>query len=222
MHPGFVGLLEQQRAELKASLAETDRRLKTAHGAQQRAEQARVRAWEPPPHVRRTALIVYVLADYATEPAAQFLSRQGRMRGWPDKTAEGLAALVENLFEQAHVDDASGLVALTDAENSSDPSAFEAAAPYLEEWRLFAWSRRLNVEKGVAPSTSSLLQQAVANRLVRGHASPQALGTVAESRARMWATRFRRRWGGRFGVIPECEGVSTAELLSKAFRSINN
>ena len=216
MHPGSIGAAEQRLAELRAALAQTGRQLKKARADQQRAQLALAREWQVSPGERRTAVIIYVLADYAAEPAAKFLAGQGRIHRWPDKPERDLCALVESLFVEAHAADAGGLIALTDVENPSDPTAMATATGYVEEWRLYIWAKDLNVSKGVAPSTSSVLERVVATRLANGHAAPYAIGTAAQGASRMWATRFRRRWGGRFGAIREHENVPLDELAAKA------
>jgi hypothetical protein len=210
MDPCALGDLEQQRAGVKAALAANRRQLKQARAA----ATARAREWELGAGLQHTVLIVYVLAGHDTEPAVHFLATAGRVRQWPQKTAHALQTLVEDLFLAADVDE---LAALTDTNSSSDIAAMHSAAQCLEEWRLYKWSVVQNTEKGVAPSTRTSLQRLADTRSASGHADPHARGTVAQSRARMFMTRFRRRWGGRYGAIRECDDAPIAELVEKAF-----
>jgi hypothetical protein len=219
MDPGMLAHLEQRRAEVDAALAETRRSLKRARGARDSAVRASARAWQLPPRLRDTTLIIYDGAGYDAEPAVRFLAREGRRRGWPPKSEGDLQDLVESVFLAAHARGAPQLAVLVTAADPPNVPATRAAQSWLEEWRVFAWSRTQNIERGVAPPTTELLQRLAAERLAAGHASPYARGTVSSAKARMWATRFRRRWGGHFGAIRECEHHTPEELLAKAFGS---
>ena len=130
-----------------------------------------------------------------------------------DIAEEDARKMVEDLFLEAGVDELAGLSAPL---CPTDSSAMRAAAKLSEEWKLVDWARRQNADKGVAPCTDHVLQRLADNRLAAGHAFPQERGTVADGAARMWATRFRRRWGGRFGSIAAKEDVSVDEMMSKA------
>ena len=207
MDPCALGDLEQQRAGVKAALAANRRQLKQARAA----AAARTREWELAAALQHTLI---VCAGHDTEPAVHFLATAGRVRQWPQKTAHALQTLVEDLFLAADVDE---LAALTDTDNSSDMAAMHSAAQCLEEWRFYKRPVSKNTEKGVAPSTRTSLQRLADSRSASGHADPHARGTVAQSRARMFMTRFRRRWGGRYGAIRECDDAPIAELVEKAF-----
>ena len=78
------------------------------------------------------------------------------------------------------------------------------------------WARMANVEKGVAPSTRSLLEYAEVQRLEI--AEVQRL-EIAEAKGRRWARRLRLRWGGRHGALPDGERLEPAEMLPKVSNS---
>jgi hypothetical protein len=181
--------------------------------ARRRAE-ADSRMWVLPPHIQRASLIMFMLADYDTEPAVNYVAARARERHWPPRTAEVLATLVEDLFLQA---DANELAALADTSNADDPAALSVATKCVEEWRVVVWVRGLNAAKGVAPSTESVLHQAEARRMelpeaVRG--PPR--GAVGESRARRWVARLRKRWAGRFGKVRVRDELQPSEIHNKA------
>lgn len=210
--------LEQQLGDLRATLAHASRGIRKARADQRRAQLALARQWQVSTEERRTAVIIYVLAGHTAQPAAKYLAARGRIRHWPDRSERELCSLVDSLFVEEYTADADGLIALCDEGSPSDPAAMAAAAGYVEEWRLFAWAKELNVSKGVAPSTSAVLEHVVATRVASGHAAPHALGTVARGASRMWATRWRRRWNGRYGGIREHDQVPLDELVAKALR----
>lgn len=187
-----------------------------ARAKAKRRTQASARAWELSLEQRRTAVIIYVVAGYEVEPAVHFLCQAALVRHWQKKSPAELGALIEQLFAEAHAADPYGLVALADTENPSDATAMRCAAACLEEWRQYRWGLRHNMERGVASSTGAMLQQLVTDRLEHGHDDPHVRGTTADCSARSFMARFRRRWGGRFGTIRECDDVSLDEVLPKA------
>ena len=165
-----------------------------------------------------TVLIIYVLAANSTEPAVKYLVNCGRKRRWPDKSEDELVAMIEALVLQA---DEGELGSLIDSDHPSDEAAMRAALTYIQQWRVVVWARGLNANKGVAPSTSSILERFELGRV--GFAEsvrPRALGTVAECRARAWARKFRRRWGGSHRRIRIREVVPLGEMREKACKGI--
>ena len=178
---------------------------------------ARVRDWQLPVSVRNTAVIIYDLAGFKTEPVARFLATVGRQRGWRTKPDLAMTAFVEDMFiELMNGAEAHAVAALVDVAEPSDVLAMRTAQRWAEEWNLFCWAELQNIERGVAPSTRALLARLTATRAAAGHAPP---GTTSQSKVRKWATRFRRRWGGRFGSIPAKDCVPLPELMDKAFTS---
>ena len=203
--------LEQHRFDLAAAVAQARRDLRRARAA----SKARASVWQMSEMQQRAALIVFASTGYEMEPSVHYLERVGRRRGWPAAAEGALRALVEEWFLAVRVDD---LAAMTDAVAPSDPAAMRDAAPVIEEWRLASWVRLQNVEKGVAPSTADLLLKVASCRLVHGQPEPQSRGTSANSASRKWASRFRLRWGGRYGALPVGEDLPLEEMLAKARR----
>lgn len=181
------------------------------------AAKARARDWQLPVRVRNTAVIIYDLAGFRTEPAARFLAAAGRQRQWSRKPDIALQAFVGDTFLELMTSAGAPVVAaLVNAASPSDAPAMRAAQRWVEEWGLFCWAERQNTERGVAPDTRALLARPTATRAAAGRAPP---GTTALSKVRKWATNFRRRWGGRFGSIPAKECAPLGEMMEKAFAS---
>ena len=188
--------------------------------ARGRIKRARRRAevdskmWVLPPHIQRASLAMFMLADYDTEPAVNYLAARARERHWPPRAAEVLATLVEDLFLET---DANDLAALVDTSSADDAAALFVATKCVEEWRVVVWARGLNAAKGVAPSTESMLHQAEARRLELPEAARgPPRGAVGESRARRWVARLRRRWAGRFGRVRVRDDLQPSEIQNKA------
>jgi hypothetical protein len=135
------------RSAVVASLVETRSLLASAR----RRATAVAKAWVLTPSMRRAVIAMYSLADSA-EPAVAYLQACGRERHWPDRGSEDLTKLTEDLFLQT---DATEVVDLTDSVNPSHPQTLAVALRYVEQWRVVAWSRALNTERGIAPSTAA-------------------------------------------------------------------
>ena len=204
-----VVALEQQRAALSDSVVQARRKLRRAKAA----AKACARVWQPTATQRHTALITYAMTGYQAEPSVRYLEMLARGRHWPARDSAELHALVEEWFLAVGVDE---LAALSDVAAPSDVAAMREAAPIVEEWRLAWWGRGQNLERGVAPSTADLLDRVAAERLRSGHPDPYARGTTALSVSRKWASRFRRRWGARYGALPVVEDLPLAEMREKA------
>lgn len=213
-HRSAMDALLARKRELSAALTDNTRERKRARAQSRGAARAAARAWILPDQMRHSVLIAYTQADYEFAPATKLLAACGRQMHWPAKSEEDLVRLVEDLFLEV---DEVQLAALTDLGDPSDAGAVHDAMRYVQEWRLADWTARLNVEKGVAPSTDALLRQLEAQRLVLpASARPAARGTSAEASARVWISAWRKRWGARYGRVKIREDVSVDDMRFKA------
>lgn len=206
--------LRLKRQRLDADLAANRAELKKAKQSERNAQQATAKVWRLTAALERRALIAYVLAGYVAEPAVQFLASAGRKRRWPAKGEEQLQRMVEDVFAAAAAEE---VAHLSDLSGPLDPPACKEALRWVEEWRLATWTKTQNSDKGVAPSTATVLERlkgSLAN--FPEHLQPSHPGVVAEPRARTWASRWRRRWGGRYGRLPVRDEVPLEEMQSKA------
>ena len=75
----------------------------------------------------------------------------------------------------------------------------------------------LHRQDGVAPSTDAVLQRLEERRasLPEAH-RPKPAGTSSEAKGRMWARRWRQKWGGRIAKVRVQDDVSVQELQDKA------
>ena len=146
--------------------------------------------------------------------AVDFLAAAAQRRHWDPKPAAELRILVSDLFLAVDADQYAGLC---DVDRPLDGDAMRDALTYWEEWSLTAWVKDANVRKGVAPSTDVILQRLEERRLRLPEAvRPPARGSVGEARSRMWASRGRRKGGGRYGAIRTRGDVSVQEMRDKA------
>ena len=204
-----VESLVQRCAELRADLRGTRAAMKRARQRQRQ----HTAAWALDEQTRNVAVILYIITGYDAEPAVFFLERCGARLRWPTRSARDLTAAVEGLFLCTGLEE---MVALLDAASPLDKRSLITATRWALEWAVVAWARRLNIERGIAPSTELLLCHAEACRSeIPEPVRPRAIGAIGDHRARQWAYRLRARWSGRIGAIPAIEAIGCDEIRSK-------
>ena len=214
MEVGSLADLRRRKQALDAALAASRQELKRARWRQKDARRAEGSVWLLTAFTSDVVLIIYVLAGYALEPAIRFLRSVGEKRRWPQKGDDELGPMVEQVFLAVGPDE---IAAIIDTTAPSKPAALRAAIKWVQEWELVAWTRRLNEEKGVAPSTQAVLGKAEERRARLPEAArPAAQGTSVEARARMWVRRWRLRWGGQLARIRLREDLSQQDMAEKA------
>lgn len=180
-----------------------------------RRERAQAKQWLLTEEMRRAVLAMYMRAGWSTEPAVRYLRARALEHHWPAKTEAELSAMVEDLMMHA---DPEEVDALANTSDPSHPEALRVACKYVHEWKVVDWSRRVTLEKGEAPSTRRMLQQAEADREeLPERFRPGEIGTSVDRRGKRWARRLRQRWGGRVAAVPTCDRPDAAESYAKAY-----
>ena len=211
--------LQERKRKLAAVLAENMREARQLKQRAKDGERGKAKAWKLSSFLQNAVLIIYTLTGCATEPVVTFLANNAKMRHWPEKSEEELISMLDEL---SHAVDVAQLAALTDLAAPTDEAAMKAALVYVEQWRLADWTRGLNAGPGVAPSTQSVLMHLEQQRGQLPEAvRPKPLGTTSDASARVWATAWRRRWGGKHGRIQIRDDVPQAELVRKVLRIRN-
>ena len=198
----------------KAALAEARRLLQNEQHRVAAAERKRKQQWHFSAELQQVALILCDKGHPDTSAATAFLMRAAAKRKWEERPEAEVSELVVTMYLEADLHD---LVALCDATNPSNQKAMQSALRFWEEWCLAQWVEETNAKKGVAPPTAALLDCWEARR--RNYPEgvrPSARGLPAEAWSRMWAMRFRRRWGIRHGAIRGREPMTVHEMLEKA------
>ena len=204
-----ISEMRAHRRSVSEELSETRRALR----AVKRKTASSAKQWDLSHQMRNVSLAIYVLADYHSCAAVQYLLACGRERHWSEREPLELAALVESIFMQACPDEIAALVDVSDPE---DALALAIALKWVHEWNAVSWATHVNEHSGAAPSSRDLLQHAL--RSASG--VPSELRTFlpvdgSGSRAKRWSARVRKRWGGRYARIPEGEDIGHAEITAK-------
>ena len=216
------GGMSDRGAALRAQLAAVSRDLsavrqqaRSERRRQGREDKRNERAWRLSEWQRHVLLIIYTLAGYNAPPASKFLASEALRRKWPPKSDEELQVIVEDAFLEVPEAKLADLCYLPEP---LDPAAAKEAVRWAEEWRLAKWIEGFN-DRGAAPPTGSVLERLEQQRraLPEG-VRPNPRGTVAETRARMYALRFRNRWGARHQRIRPREDMEPAEMRQKVGR----
>ena len=201
-------------ADVSRQLAEAKRQLRAEADRKKKAEARRRAQWKLDLQVQRVALILYDLAGGNKEAAAAFLNKTAAKRKWEARPLTELIDEVRELFLRTDLEE---YAALVDVFNPTDAGAMRVALCFWEEWSLAEWTKEANQEKGVAPRADVLLQRLEERRQRLPEAvRPPGKGSVFEPRARMWLTRWRRRWGGKHGAIRTRDELPVQEMRDKA------
>jgi hypothetical protein len=214
MEKATIEELKRRRSSIEEELAANRKATKAFN--QQKRDEAKKSAscWRLGTWLTHVAVILVVRANGITDPAVRMLCVAAQRRQWPAKPEEEIRAMVEDLiYGMGYAE----LFALCEDENPTDLAAFKAAVRWSWEWELFLWVDKLNTNKGLAPSTGQVLLRAekLRQELPERH-RPVAIGTAAQSSSRMWAFRWRKRWGGRHGKIRVRDEISVDEMRAKA------
>ena len=206
--------LRCQRSVIAAQLRRNRLHISRVRRATRAVAAATERSWRLSERLRKIVVIIDDMCDNNTEPAVRFLQSTGRHRGWPTPPDVALHLLVETTFvNMVEGMGATAVAALVSLTSPSDAVAMRDAQRWADEWCVFSWAKRQNVERGVTPSTRQLLAEMSRALAVVGRA-PHTFAT--QSKVRQWGTAFRRRWGGRYGALPAKDCVPLGEMRTKA------
>ena len=203
----------QRKRAADAECRGLERQLKLARRRDNAAKASSARAWALRGQLLHETLLMYVHADGETDLAVQHLMCKARQYHWPDKAPAEIAALVSSACLAADLDT---LASLCNADAPSDELALKCTMNAVQQWSLAAWVKEQNY-KGVAPPTATVLDRWEHLRAsVPENVRPATWGTINDVAARMRATRWRRRFGGRRAKLPCREDVPLPDMQGKA------
>ena len=206
--------MDDRLVQLASSKLNIASELKIVGRALRKQQRESESIWALTPQACNMLLAIYILSGYNMDAAGKYLQNLGASRGWPAKAQGQLRRIVEDLFLAANSDN---LASLTNIAEPSQPRLLQNAIRYVREWNVFCWARHLNLDKGVAPSTSMLVRQAMAEGVqVCAARAPIRACVRIPNWARKWARRWRKRWSARIGKIQAREMVSHEEARAKA------
>ena len=194
-----VESLLAERCALSTSVAEVGQLLQQAKRWQKQSQRRADHMWHLTTWQSKVLLIVYVLAGYQVAPAAAFLAMQARKRKWPPRPEEEVHQVVGDVFLRA---DVNWVASLADEMDPLDVPCMKVAISFLHQFGVAEWVSNVNQQQGVAPPTGMVLQQLESRRLgYPEFVRPRHVGVVADARARVWARKWRMRWGARHARV---------------------
>ena len=107
------------------------------------------------------------------------------------------------------------LVKIGDPNNPWNSAAEKKAKRFLEDFKLAAWVRSQNEEKGVAPAFRHIASRKRSCRAYGVPEPPAALTRTGRGEAQ-WVRRWMRRWKGARRKIPVHEAENPDEVTKKA------
>ena len=210
--------------ELRAQLRALDRELEsnkrkrdTARTQKQRAKRRRAESengFEFSKTTRLMASLLFVVAGYHAGAAVAYVAHVLRRRGHPSRDDEDIRQHVESSFLDC---DLEVLMPILDATASTHPRRLARVWSWYTQWQLLHWVKRKNEDHGVAPQTALVLasfdhlrQEAPAAFRPVCRGGPEVIG------ARVWARRWRLRWGARHANLKTSDDMTVVEKQEKA------
>ena len=212
-----VAALRARREELGAELRLVHRSLRHLQDQDRKRRRLTREATVPTVNPRDTRLILCTLwmVDFVFADALTLLEHVRGPPAWGSLDAAGRGRLVEDLFLAADIHEVEAWVDATREENL--PRMVELWVIHAE-WRTAQWVARVNNERGVAPS-SMLVYDRYSQHLrstpeAVQHRCPRDRTTNAK---RLWAVRWRQRWGAAMGTLKMGDVDPPDVLLEKAW-----
>ena len=195
------GSAQGRLAEIASAIRDLDRRIKSARKRKRR--RADVSA-DVPPFRKRVAVTLSYLSGSDAQAASWYLAgpRARRTEAGRQAAEDVWRGRAEEWYLEGSVDD---VVALGCPGTPWQRRALRAARRFKVEHTLHMWVVSKNRDRGVAPTTSSLRTEALAEwrrhqDLVDEEEPAPHAWQFAPAFA-VWACRWRRRWGGRVGAL---------------------
>ena len=168
-------------------------------------------------HQRRSALVLYVMADFAMKPVVFYLLQTMGvlLSSATDADTAYLLNLVENWFLLCTDAD---IERLTHVSFPGDEFIFTRARSILRSFKLRDWVFSMNVTKGLAPSArdvASKWDHLAASELLHGeHTADLERGDLSRRVNRQFFT-WRKKQSVKVGKIQTREYMSRAEIADK-------
>ena len=174
------------------------------------------------PHVQRCCVYIYVLSNYTTQSAAEYLSawraRSGAMAHPLDKLEDAVRTFVLAWPEKKLAD-------WHEPVAPQDKRAKAAAQQFCDERQLHVWLTDFNRNSGQAPRTSVLgdkLDEIRHLQLATGDPAVVPRANTGAVKNRVFFTRWRRKFRTRYGTVPASGHVEQPELQKKVCRAASD
>jgi len=149
-------------------------------------------------------------------PAVLVFLRNCRGRKLGQYSDERLTRIAETSFLTARLEDLERICCVGQSHYAKE---WKCATRYVSEQELFEWCERVNITRGIAPSTFALIQHARLKSGMPRSVSEGIVGGNVRAAARVWALTWRTRWGARLGVLRQSEELSEENARGKVSNS---
>ena len=205
---------EDMQGQLRTARAKEKQAKRRWRGRQQR--QSGPTAASLKSSARKQMMRVFWLADSNLDVTVVCLDHLRHPPPWRECTVLEKTLLLNDVVMHADLDEVESWV---------DPTVHHKRDGLAQVWivlierRTAQWVTRVNRNKGVAPS-SQLVYARTWNGLCMApfQLHPLLLWPRSMNAGRLWAVRWRRRWGATMGSLPLGDVDAPADLLEKALR----
>lgn len=204
--------LESTEARLRLNTKERDV-LKVTRGRVQRKRALCGSGLDLSRAAKNMVSLLYVIAGYQAAPAVAYVAHVLRRTRRDCVADETLRNDVEVTFLDSNLDE---IIPILDESGSSQPRQLAEAWRWYTEWQLFSWVRSKNLTHGVAPRTGTVLISFDRLRMQAPLDFRPTPRRVYDTSSRVWARRWRLRWGARHANLRTVEGLTIEEIQQKA------
>ena len=196
-----VAALQARREEASADLRQVRRALRRQQDRDRKRRRVTIPATAATMTPRDTTLILSALwiVDFVFTDSLTLLEHVRGPPAWGSLDTAGRGRLVENLFLDAGIHEVEAMV---DATRMDNLLRLEELWVIHAEWQTARWVGDVNRERGVAPS-SMLVYDRYSQLLLSTPEGVQhrCLRCRTTNAKRLWAVRWRRRWGAAMGKL---------------------
>ena len=206
----------------KAKLNENQKQLKAAKMRLARARQ-REEATSVSIFLKSVLLLLYFFNNYNANLSIQYWQAVRKRKSLSALSNERCRRVVEDLFMGISEDN---LLHLADADVTSQPFALQTAKHFEAKRRLKDWVSKLNIEKGLAPSSRMVAQRYNVLRedvpfVLRAGSQVGPIGDPAvDVAARVKLHRWRREQQLRYGAVRVLDYIPLQEKRDKAVKKM--
>ena len=177
------------------------------------AQRREARRCEIPRGMANILTAIFVLTHPSTELACAYLEQK-----WPqwNSDRDHLQTQLQNWYGQLLA--TTGIDSVLNPTTTSGQSVLSKAQSFVAEFRLHSWVENANVQQGIAPLSSVVLERA-AGRSTSSTQVSLIRPNMKRKEQLQWLRRWRRRWRVGFGSILARDTLPPEECRKKVLQN---